>query len=299
MKIAFLITAYNHPDHLVRTIRKLISKDSAFFIHIDKKSNLSEFVMKLSKLNNLTDIKLLPRFNGSWGGSGMIYAILSGLNEILKVKKFNRIVLMSGQDYPIKSSDYIFEYFNRHDKNNYLRYFKLPYDEWHLGGMNRINRYHFRLFGKTYISPPVNEPGDAYAKLFYKMVSLRFPEPREFPKGLQPHGGYNWWKITPDAAQEILNFIHKRPDFLKFYKYTLLADEMFFQTILLNSKNDSLLNSIVNDDLEHTKWNPGSSHPAILTSSDIDAIKNSTALFARKFDPRTNANVLDMIDNFN
>jgi hypothetical protein len=79
----------------------------------------------------------------------------------------------------------------------------------------------------------------------------------------------------------------------------LLADEMFFQTILLNSKNDSLLNSIVNDDLEHTKWNPGSSHPAILTSSDIDAIKNSTALFARKFDPRTNANVLDMIDNFN
>jgi len=299
MKIAFLIIAHNHPYHLVRTIRKLISKDSAFFIHIDKKSNLSEFVMELSKLKNLADIKLLPRFNSYWGGPGIIYAILSGLNEILKVKKFNRIVLMSGQDYPIKSPDYIFDFFNRHDKNNYFRYFKLPSEEWALGGLNRIKSYHFRLLGKTYIYPPIHEPVDAYAKLFYKMVSLRFRQPREFPKELQPFGGYNWWKITPDAAQEILNFIHKRPDYLKFHKYTLIPDEIFFQTILLNSKNDSLLNSIVDEDLVHQKWNMGEPHPEILTSSDIDAIKNSTALFARKFDLRTSSNVLDMIDNLN
>jgi hypothetical protein len=299
MKIAFLITAYHHPEHLVRTIRKLISKDSAFFIHIDKKSNLSGFVTELSKLKNLADITLLPRFNCFWGGAGLTNAILSGLNEILKANKFNRIVLISGQDYPIKSLDSIFEFFNRHDKNNYIQYFKLPYDEWDLGGMNRINRYHFRLLGKNFISPPVHEPGDAFAKLFYKMVSLRFGGLREFPEGLQPFGGYTWWKITADAAQEILNFIHKRPDYLKFHQYTLIPDEMFFQTILLNSKNDLLLNSIVNDDLEYIKWIPYSSHPEILTSSDFDAIKNSDALFARKFDPRTSSDVLDMIDNLN
>jgi hypothetical protein len=297
MKIAFLITVYNHPDHLVRIIRKLASKDSGFFIHIDKKSNLSGFAAEFSKLKNIADITLLPRFNCFWGGPGLTNAILSGINEILKVKKFNRIVLISGQDYPIKSLDYIFEFFNRHDKNNYLQYFKLPYDEWDLGGMNRINRYHFHLLGKPYISPPVHEPDNTIAKLFYKMVSFRFGGLREYPKGLQPYGGYTWWKITSDAAREILDFIHKRPDFLKFHQYTLIPDEMLFQTILLNSKNDSLLNSIVNDDLELTKWNPGSPHPEILTSSDIDEIKNSTALFARKFDPRKSATVLDKIDN--
>ena len=63
MKIAFIILAYKYPDQLGRLIRKLISKNSFFYLHIDKRSNLSIFKSEIAKLNNLTKINLLPRQN--------------------------------------------------------------------------------------------------------------------------------------------------------------------------------------------------------------------------------------------
>ena len=43
MKIAYIVLAYKNPDQLGRLFQKLINKDSAFYLHIDKKSNISDF----------------------------------------------------------------------------------------------------------------------------------------------------------------------------------------------------------------------------------------------------------------
>ena len=43
MKIAYLVFAYKNPQLLKRAIGRLSSKESAFFIHIDQKSNIYEF----------------------------------------------------------------------------------------------------------------------------------------------------------------------------------------------------------------------------------------------------------------
>ena len=43
MKIAYIVLAFKNPDQLGRLIRKLINKDSTFYLHIDKKSKFSDF----------------------------------------------------------------------------------------------------------------------------------------------------------------------------------------------------------------------------------------------------------------
>jgi hypothetical protein len=150
--------------------------------------------------------------------------------------------------------------------------------------------------GKTYISPPVSAPIHVLSKLFYKIAQIRFRKPRVFPEGLQPYGGFQFWKITSKAAKEIMDFIYRRPDYLKFHKYTHCVDELFFQTILLNSKNELLQNSFINDDLTYIDWRQNKSNPEILGVSDYKELKMSKDLFARKFDVRIDSEILDMID---
>jgi hypothetical protein len=296
MKIAYIVLAYKNPDQLGRLIQTLINKDSAFYLHIDKKSNISDFRGVLSKLNKSTKITMLPRINSYWGGPGILTAILHGLDKILHDGNYNRIVLISGQDYPIKSISYIFNYFEINESKNFIPHFKLPSEIWGEEGMTRIKNYHFRIHGKIYTYPPQSSPIHIYSKIFYLLLKIRFRKAREFPEGLQPYGGFSGWKITAEAAKEVMDFINKRPDYLKYHKYTKCADEIFFQTILLNSKNEALRNSFINDDLTFIKWKENMPNPEILTKSDYDAIKKSNALFARKFDPRIDSEILDMID---
>jgi hypothetical protein len=226
----------------------------------------------------------------------MINAALRGLAGILEDRNFKRIILISGQDYPIKPNDFIFNFFESNSEKNFISYFKLPYKEWDNGGMSRIENYHFRILGNKFTYPPLGEPIHLYSKLFYSLLKLRFRKPRQFPEALQSYGGFTWWRITDKAAREILNFVDRRPDYLKFHKYTQVVDEIFFQTILLNSKNDSLVNSIVNNDLTFIKWIQGNAHPEIITSDDFEALRSSDVLYARKFDTNIEARILDLID---
>jgi hypothetical protein len=296
MKIAYIILAYKNPDQLSRLVRKLTHKDAAFYIHIDKKSNFSGFKNVLNQLAIASRIILLPRQVIYWGGFGTIKAILQGLNSALKEGNFNRIVLLSGQDYPIKSNNFIFNFFENNSHKNFIPFFKLPSDIWSDGGLNRIENYHFRLLGRKLTYPPLGKPIHSYSKIFYYLLKFRYSKPRIFPEGLQPYGGFSGWKITDKAAKEILSFLDKRPDYLKFHKHSSCVDEIFFQTILLNSKDENLLNSLINNDLTYIKWLRGSPHPEILNAKDFEDLRKSGGLFARKFDTQVDSNILDMID---
>ncbi len=79
------------------------------------------------------------------------------------------------------------------------------------------------------------------------------------------------------------------------FKYTLCAEEFYFQTILVNSmfKND-----IKNDTLRYIDWKfRNGSNPAFLDKTDFDKIKKSNVFFARKFDYKISEDLLKTISN--
>ena len=83
MKIGYIVLAYKNPDQLCRLIQKLINKDSTFYLHIDKKSNISEFKNELSKLNNSTKINLLP---STWSIWQWVFTFLTSFSELSLIK---------------------------------------------------------------------------------------------------------------------------------------------------------------------------------------------------------------------
>jgi hypothetical protein len=88
-------------------------------------------------------------------------------------------------------------------------------------------------------------------------------------------------------------FVQRERRFVRFFGHVDKPDEMFFQTILMNSPHTP---GIVPDDVHYTNWSKGGSHPSTLTVGDFGALRRADDLFARKFDPGVDAEILDLID---
>jgi hypothetical protein len=296
MNLAYIILAHKNPQQLRRLMTRLGDADCTFYVHIDKRSKIEPFRSELTTLpNHQKRIVWVKREECRWGDVGMVKGTLHALSCALRDNRdVDYLVLLSGQDYPIKPVRSIIEFFEEHRRLNFVAYSPMPINRWRSGGMDRIQRYHFFFKGKRRVYPPGYRARTWRGKLLRALLRLVFPLPRKFPTGLQPYGGSSWWCITAETARYVLDFVRKRPDYLRFHAYSMAPDEIFFQTILLNSS--SMAETIVNDNLRYIDWTRGGGQPAILTADCFDRLAESPKLFARKFDMSVDQVVLDMID---
>ena len=118
---------------------------------------------------------------------------------------------------------------------------------------------------------------------------------RTLPYNLEPYGGDTWFCLAKKHVDYILEFLDDKPDLCAFFKHAFAPDEMFFQTIIMNSP---LKDTLVNDNLRYIDWSrKGASSPAILTVDNADNLLNSAKFFARKFDIEMDEEILDLIDS--
>src|SRR5205823_4219631 len=104
---------------------------------------------------------------------------LKGIDEIFRRRlPFDYVILLTGQDYPIKSNRQIDEFFLQQEGWSFMEYFRLPWDKWDYGGLNRIESWHLRV-GRSYIRLP-------------GWIGFK----RRFPSGLQPFGGSAYWCLS-------------------------------------------------------------------------------------------------------
>jgi hydrogenase maturation factor HypF (carbamoyltransferase family) len=91
----------------------------------------------------------------------------------------------------------------------------------------------------------------------------------------------------------VVDFVDSNPDVRDFFTKSFAPDEMFFQTVLMNSPYQSM---IVNDHRRYIDWTEGNRHPKTLTCDDLKALVSSDKLFARKFNLTVDKNILQRID---
>lgn len=288
MKKAYIILAHKQPEQLYRLVEKLDDDMSAFFIHIDKKKSLADF-NNLSTFGN--KVHFVKREASSWGGIGIVMAILNALKAIKESdKKTERIVLLSGQDYPIKSNDYINNFFLTSPHRVFIEYWTMPnFKIWKDGGgMFRVTKYFLGLKPyQKYLAKAIN----------FTAIFLPFLK-RKLPYNLKPYCGWMWWTIDDYALNYILQFLSDHPKYMQYHKYTFIPDEFFFQTILLNSGDERLSASITNNNTRYIPWKAGQAHPETLKTGDLQDLIQSEALFARKVDPAKDKVIIDCIDDY-
>jgi hypothetical protein len=288
MKKAYIIVAHKNPGHLYRLVQRLNDGNSEFFIHIDRKVDLNPF----KTLEDFGErVHFLKRLDSKWGSYGTIKPFLEGLTSVKNSPvNFEQILLLSGQDYPIKSNKEIDDFFENSAYSVFLNYFPIPnYEKWpgsDRGGLYRVDKY--------YIG---SKPHEMFTSRSLNFLSSFLPFlKRKIPNQMKPYAGQTWWNLDMYAANYILDYSARHPEYLKFHKNTYVADEVYVQMIIGNSKDEKLLNSIENSEKRFTIWEKATSaHPKVLTKDDFEAIKQSDDLFARKFEEE-DTEILDLID---
>jgi hypothetical protein len=288
MKKAYIIVAHKNPKQLYRLISRLNDGNSEFFVHIDLNSSISSFY---EILDIGEQVHFLPRFNSAWGAYGTIEPYLSGMRTIRDSgKEFDRIMLLSGQDYPIKSNQEIDKFFRESEESVFLDYHPIPnYAKWpgsDRGGLYRVDKYYLGMkWHQRFRSKSLNF-----------LSSYIPPLRRKLPNDMKPYTGQTWFNLDMYSVNYILDYHDAHPEYFEFHKHTYVADELFIQMIVGNSKDEKLLKSINKSEKRFTIWDDErNAHPRILQKDDFDAIRKSPDLFARKFEG-ADSEILDLID---
>ena len=256
----YLILVHKCPPQLARLINSLDNLDAHFVVHVDQKVEEDVFFqfIKLAK-NNIHFLH--ERSASSWGSYQLVQATLDGLKYINDhYHSSDRVVLLSGQDYPIKPLNFIDQYYKSNPNAIYIEHSKVPFENWKNGGIGR------------------------------------FPVFERISKELNIYGGSQWISFPVHAISVILNFLAINPEYEEYYTYVSIPDESFFQTIFLNCEEAIILKNLQNHNLHLINWTRGSPHPSILKKEDLTSIFKSSALFARKFDWETSLNLVNLID---
>jgi hypothetical protein len=279
--IAYLILAFKNPAQVARLVSRLKSKNTMVFIHVDAKVNILPF-LTLCNQPYVTFVK--KRHKIVWGGYSITAAIISGMAEIIKNKNIENIVLLSGQDYPIRHVHELEDFIRINRGYSFLNVEEsTDASKWWQNAARRYKYYYvsdYNIKGKRFLN-----------RIFRRILPERkfiFPEYKLFGGP-----GSTFGILTAEAADYIVSFMEGNSRAKRFAKTTFASDEFWFQTILMNSP---LKGKVKICCLWYMKWNGTSKHPNILTFSDLYQITHSNSFFARKFDMYVDNNILDIID---
>jgi len=276
MKQALLITAYRDFDHLMDIIRFFDEDSFECYIHIDKKYFPDEAVIE--KILSLGPVKLVSHhYTVNWGGRNHLRSYLLLAEEALKNSDTVYFHLISGHDFPVKQLAYFKAFAAQSHRKDFLTCNRMPYKNWVHGGMNRLEYYNFYdVFDAKKSAHWIQRFISWQQKIgFKRKISNRVPP---------LYAGDTWWSLTRETLQYVVDYTKERPYLLKRMKHTFCAEEMYFQTVIMNSPHAA---NVVNDNLRYIDWTSGRSgspaHPATLDMTDFDKMKETAVLFGRKF----------------
>lgn len=323
MDLNYIILAHKNPAQITRMIQRLDCPEARFYINIDAPVELAPFQAALAGNPRCIFLTGSQRLNTMWGHVNAVKAALVGIAQILADRRTGYTILVSGQDYPLKSNAYIKQFYQDNYGKNFIECFPLPVtpqtepsihgglarESWihpeygSNGGMNRLNHYTFFLSTKrednVSIPPIFSSAFWTPRKMRYALGLLRrqpanfsrLLAKRRLPAGLKPYAGSQWWALPHETIVFLNRYVKEKPEFLKFNDFTLLSDEIFFQTVVANNfTNIAPPVTYVNFTRPTGPW------PATFVAADVAELAASPCLYARKFDADQDSVIFDELD---
>lgn len=274
-KHAYLIIAHNQFEILKLLLKKLDFKYHDFYILIDKKVDFP-----FSKFKNITkysNIYWINRINISWGDYSQIQAEINLIKQALK-KDYTFFHLLSGVDLPLKNAQDIYNFFEKNLDTEFIEIVQEPCSNFE----DRYKYYYLlQKYSKNKIIYFLNK---CIVKLQIIFKINRINSNYIYAKGA------NWFSISHKLANYI---VEQEKQIQKNFKFGYCVDEIFLQTIILNSNYQF---NVINNNLRFTIWDENHiSSPKVLTLEDYHLVIKSKALFARKFDDYKSKELIKML----
>jgi hypothetical protein len=272
--IAYLILVHRYPSQFKRLFRAIWHPANYYLIHVDKRSGVELLAEIQDFLLGFANASLLKSESMLWGGYSLVDAELRGIKELLKMgSEWQFFINLSAQDFPLTSQTYLQDFLGRNIGKDFIKV---------------ANQSKFRPDTLSRIENYVTESGDS-------ILSTPILK-RPYLRGVTPYIG-NQWMILSRKFCEFVCYSPEVERFKRFYRHTFIADEGFFQTVIMNT---SYMGTIVNDDKRTIDWVPLGTiklRPRDFTSKDAEFLLASQGLFARKFDETVDAGIFSILES--
>lgn len=280
MSVAWLITSHTLPGQVLRLAGTLRagSPDAVLALH----HNPQDCAVDEAALAELGVLRVLPPTRVTWGDMSQQTMVLRSLSWLLGHADFDWLVLLSGQDYPIRPVAEIERSLAQAGVDGFLHTVPVT------GGDEFALRYLHHWRRAPVPRAAARLPG-VQVRTMPSGTWVGTPA-RAMPFGpeLVCHRGADWFTLSRRAVEHVLRFCARRPDVLRHYARTLIPTESLVHTILANS---SL--TLSGDNRRFSRWEPGAPSPRTLTAADLPAAFASGFDLARKF---SGSVVLDAVD---
>ena len=281
IKHAYLIMAHGQFGQLKRLLRCLDDYRNDIFLHIDAKSEIIP-IEELHAVVNRASLIMVKRMNVIWGHESQIECEMNLIQAAVENdNEYSYLHLLSGNDLPIKSQNYIHSFFEKNKGKEFVHF--------ETGCISGIDREKVDFFYplQKYVG------SKSHTLLYYLERAIVHAQrvlkvQRRKDSGIIFAKGANWFSITDEFAKHLLSCADQ---FKQLYCKTLCCDEIFLQTCLLNSRFvENLYYKGFDDNYEGNMrlivWEGKGvqAHPHLFKNEDMDFLNRSDRLFARKFD---------------
>lgn len=281
MKHAFLIMAHHQFEILGKMMTLLDDERCAFYIHIDKKSSEQPepFLQDCCKKSSVV---FAERMYVNWGGYSQIDCTMK-LMKLAASDNYDYYHLISGADFPIKKKEYILKFFEEQGNIQYVQCSPTIQAKY----LDRIKVHsifqdsrnkHLQILDKAIRK---TERMIGYSRINQEKREFQF--------------GSNWFSITDDFVNWVLQ---EKKWIEKTFRYTRCGDELFIQTLLINSPyrkqtNEYLFLHDNRANMRYVDFSRGK--PYIFRKEDYDDLLKSPMLFARKFDTNVDKEIVELL----
>lgn len=276
-KHAYCIMAHGNWQQLQLLINALDDVRNDIYLHVDKKA-VASYLQSGGARTRYSSLTLVDSMDVRWSDISQMLAEFKLFRKVMDSGiSYERVHLISGTDLPIRSQDYIHEFFK--DKKEEFLLVRTTSDF-----SNRIKYYHFFVrYRRKW-------------KLFNLMrrilIVAQLPFVNRLKKCTLSYAwGTNWCSLTLRAVKCICD---NEAVCRSIFRYSTSSDELYKQMIL-NNQSGFNFSSGEEGNLRYVDFSAHLPSPKTLTIEDYDRIVDSGCLFARKFDINKDRAVVDKI----
>jgi hypothetical protein len=312
LRLHFLIAAHANAELVVRLCERLLTApDAGITVQWDCASGA------LSLPSDLGAEVRTTRAPCEWGNGSQLDALLDSLAS-LESHEFDWLIVISGQDYPLRPMTDLAEFLTRTPYRLFVETKEAGTAD-ALNSTDEIGKYlRQRYFYQYYWVPqrvwsklpPTAQRlvGAGLQRAVRGLVrggALRvYRRPRGFSPGIGVRArrtpftperpcrkGSDWFALSRPVFDDLLERVGASPEYVRYFQRTLMPTESFFHTLLLptwESEN-------AGDNLQYRNFVGQRSHPEILGEQDWEMLIACGEFFARKVDA-TSAGLLDRLD---
>lgn len=313
---ALMIMCHKNPKQVIRLALRCHTKNTDIIIHCDSVMNDNDYNLISDFQQETSGIYLTKkRMHGVLDTRSLVDIAMQMVDcaknvEVQEDKHYDYFLLCSGQDYVIKSMDYIERQLNFSYPRPFIDCTPYSSDNWVYYKFNTnpvvIKYKNFITYNvKKGVLRKIFRATQIVFDMFLKAIgTVSFKKLKN--AGVELYGGSAWW-ILPDKAVNYINEEYNKQDEIQelLLDRSITPEETYFQIMAMRSpvKNQVEVNSIDMVEQNCKTWayfsdagKPFKGHPYIFTKNEFERIKNSKFWFARKFDESVDSDIMDMID---